>query len=355
MLLFALLDLKLSFMTKSTPPPESLVINKKKDHFFISIAKKGVHSFIMLGIYDQNKVQQLLCRVGKFGDIGVKDPHYFLKLQFICNSLFFTNKGGLADEGLSRKKRGRHPITYQAYDINYEQYLEFVSILESLQSDDCKFKCYKPDTTTGDEVTLKPSQERKLSPINVDKIKTSVNELNVGKTCRHSAIDLVEATQHAPVPSLVSSMFFMDLPYETVLEYGSPSKDIPFYVLPPPPAAFHELDNAKEKVITKLYSRMENMLLLEPTSEHTQNKFLRLKELYLKIVGPENELSLDELLKEIQVWKETNKATLDVLRKTYFWDSLPFVKRQSATMNLITEVEDEIKKECVNRTHGKNI
>ncbi|KTD40984.1 hypothetical protein [Legionella parisiensis] len=334
-------------------PPESLTVNKITDHFFISINKKMGHSFIMLGVYDQNKFRHVLCRVGKVAEVEVDEngeTDYPTNLQFLCNALFFASKAYLKDEGVSRKKRGNVPITYQAYDISYEQYIEFVRILESLRGHDT-YTCYKPDSDSAkDEVTLTLTSEKKLSSVNVNKLNTDLLELNVGNTCRHAAIELIEAIQHVPISPSVSSSFLTNLPYETVLEYGSPSENLPFYVLPPPPASFQS-DKAKEKVITKLYSRMENMLLLEPDSQYTQDKFLKLKELYLNIVGSPKDLSLDRLLTNILTWKDdkNNQKILNVLRKEYFWDSLPFIKRQSATMNLLAEVEEDLTTEIKNR------
>ncbi|QMT60640.1 protein kinase family protein [Legionella sp. PC997] len=445
-------------MSKNSPPPDLLKVNKKTDHFFISINKQGPHAFLMLGVYDQNKVRRLLCRVGKFGypsgakcdlhlmpqlpkdltaykydyiycqDQGIqklyyvhqkvvkitengkdtdgaktkKVPYaeevniadydelntninqinpqkaarlhlsaeqvlqiinsngghvqtinadYFRQMGFLCNSLFFKNRGQLTDEGIFRKKIQRDRISYQAYDISYEQYLEFVSILESLRAHN-EFEYYKPDSTSGDEVTLKLTSTKiesspDVKPIpndRLNKIKASISELHIGNTCRHSAIALLETIRHAPVSSLVSSIFFMDLPCETVLEYGKPCKRIPYYVLPPPPVTIDESNNTKKKVITMLYSRMENMLLLEPNSSSTQKKFLRLKELYLDIVGPSKSSSIEQLLIYIRTWKDQNKGDLQVLRKTYFWDDLPFIKRQSSTMKLINQLEEELQK-----------
>ncbi|KTD09266.1 hypothetical protein Lgra_2501 [Legionella gratiana] len=318
----------------------SITINKQTDKFFISINKQGVHSFVMLGVYDQNKAKHLLCRVGKFGDNEDKDPNCALVTKFLCNALFYKNKAKLGDEGVTRTKKGSTPITYQAYDITYAQYLEFIQTLESLQTDDNKFLCYKPVATNDNEITFELSNNLSFPPQPEHRIKKNVTELHVGNTCRHSAIALVEATQHAPVASLISSHFLTSLPYKTVLDYGKPSDDIPFYVLPAPPAAFSELGNAETKIITKLYQRMEHMLLLEPNSQSTQDKFLRLKELYLNIIGPQKKLSLTELLKSIQTWKQDNELILTSLRKKYFWDS--FFTRKSATMSLIEEVERDL-------------
>lgn len=319
----------------------------------------------MLGLYDakNNKIQHLLCRVGKFGNLNVKDPDYVMNMQFLCNALFFSNKARLADEGIWREKIGGKPISYQAYDITYEQYLEFVQVLESLQTPENEFGCYKPDiledskesqnTDDGndEEVTLTYTIEKLFLPVDVSEIEQSVSGLSVHNTCRHSAIELVEKVQHG-VGSLVSSNFINDLPYETCLIYGKPSEDIPFYVLPAPPTAFVQLDEIKAKVISKLYTRMENMLRLEPDSPQTQKKFLRLKELYLDIVGPQKDSSLESLIQNIKEWKATNTSDLEVLRKTYFWDYLPFFKRTSSTMKLIKEVEHDLEVEIDNRPHG---
>ncbi|MCW8407841.1 hypothetical protein OQJ13_02515 [Legionella sp. PATHC035] len=359
---------------KSNLPPSVLKINKKTDHFFISISKQqGVHSFLMLGTYDPqgHKIQRLLSRVGKGHNLT--KPNFLTNMQCICNGLFFSNPASLRDEWIYREKIGLHPISYQAYDITYEQYIEFVRILESLQTDENKFACYKPVGTAGpveseqegqcaekpienqDKIKLRFTEDKVFPSRDVRQIQESVSELDLGNTCRHSAIKLVEEVQHAPVGSLVSSSFFRELPYQTILEYGKPSQDIPFYVLPPPPAAFvlgDEGDGAKEMILGKLYSRMEALPCLEPDSEDTQIKFSKLKELYLDLVGPKKDLTLDLLIENIQDWKVKNKPQLEVLRKTYFWDYLPFVKRTSSTMKLLDEIENDLKSGPTNQLHG---
>lgn len=358
----------------SKSPPAILKINKKTDHFFISISKKrGVHSFLMLGTYDpqEHKIQRLLCRVGKGHNLT--DPNFLTNMQCICNGLFFSNPATLRDEWIYREKIGGHPISYQAYDITYEQYIEFLRILESLQTDTNKFPCYKPISPAGpfeseqegecaektienqDKIKLIYSQDIVFPSRDVRQIQESVSGLDLGNTCRHSAIKIVEEVQHAPVGSLVSPSFFMELPYQTVLKYGKPSQDIPFYVLPAPPAAFvlsDEGDGVKEMILRKLYARMEKLPCLEPDSQDTQIKFSKLKELYLDLVGPKKDLTLDLLIKNIQDWKAINKSKLEVLRKTYFWDYLPLVKRTSSTMKLLDEIENDLNSGLNTRLHG---
>lgn len=316
----------------------SITINKNQEQFFISINKMNGHTFVMLGLYDKNKVKNVLCRVGKF---MVKRKENWV----CCNALFSKVDAKLCDEGVSKNEKNAKPISYQAYDITYKQYLQFIQILDSLQTPQNRFMCYRPQKDkpeTDKELTLTLTNEIYYKPKAIKRIKQSISELRVGNTCRHSAVVLVEKTQHAPVSSLVSLCFLKNLPYKSQLDFGKPSDSIPFYVLPIPPTALKDLDQTKKDLLTKLYKRMEHMILLKPKAQETQDKFSCLKELYLNIKGPSAELSLNELLLSIQNWKKEHKDTLTVLRKTYFWDA--FFTRQSSTMNLIAEIEQDIKK-----------
>lgn len=314
----------------------NITLNLKTTRFFIAISKIGKHSFLMLGTYDRNNMGQLLCRVGKAG-IPDRESN---PCSVMCN-VFFSKVGSkLADEGITRSQQASKEINYQAYDITYDQYLKFVQILEEMQTDKNKFQCYKPISQDGDNVVLKYTSTRTL-PHRENPTDLKINELNINNTCRHTAIKLVEETQGSPVSSLVSERFYIDLPYQTNLVYGKPSSEIPFYVLPVSPAAFPDLTIEKKSLLNKLYLQMEHMLLIEPNSIPTQNKFNCLKDLYLDILGPQKDLSLDDLLSSILLWKKTNEPTLSVLRKTFFWDS--FITRQSATMQLIDDIEHDLK------------
>lgn len=322
-----------------------ITINKNTDHFFIAISKLAQHSFLMLGTYDQNKVVHLLCRVGKVYD-GGSNLSCLAELKEQLDLVFFNKQSRLKDEGLSRSAEGKLPISYQAYDISFEQYLEFIQILEDLQirSQQKKFKCYKPKQEVGTQVTMKLTSDLYSVPkVNSESVNKAVDQLNINNTCRHTAIKLVEQIQGIPVSSLVSSQFFINLPYQTTLDYGKPSVNTPFYVLPIPPAAFCDLSSEKKRVAERLYRQMERMLLIEPNSEQTQNKFNCLKRFYTTLLGQQKHSGLDELLENIINWKQSNELTLSVLRKTYIWDS--FFTRQSATMKLVTEMTQDLQQQ----------
>ncbi|WP_298627994.1 hypothetical protein [uncultured Legionella sp.] len=321
----------------------TLSINIKTDKFFIAIGKEDSHSFIMFGVYDQNYVQHLLCRVGKDIDEPV-DPDAVKCLvmgERFKNVLFSKLRSKLRNERTERPNPENKPISYQAYDTTYDNYLEFIQLLEALQTKENLFSCYKPAKEEGDVVEfVKTSMPVCIARTELGALKKNINEFSVDNTCRHTAINLVKEVQKTPVSSLVSSSFFFDLPYRTALTYGKPSVVIPFYVLPLSPVSFTDLDAEKKRIIEKLYYRMERLVLLEPDSEQTMNKFNSLKNLYLQLVGEQKQLSLNELLIHIQGWKEQNKMLLNTLRKTYFWDS--FFTRESATMTMVSGIERDL-------------
>lgn len=322
-----------------------IIINKKTDKFFIAIAKESDHSFIMFGVYDQNRVQHLLCRVGKF--VAEEDDSEsngcVVLVTRILSAFFSSVKAKLTNERTFRNRQGSIPISYQAYEANYNQYLEFIRLLENQQTEENAFPCYKPVDSDGDNVVFEKTSWCIYPPEAVkDCLKVETDELSIDNTCRHTAIKLIEEIQHERISSQISPTFFVDLPYETKLDFGVPSTEIPFYVLPPSPLAYPQLDPVKFNIIKKLYHRMEGLLLTEADSLQTVNKFNCLKDLYNEITGLQKEVSLNELLLNIQSWKQENKIVLNQLRKTYFWDA--FFKRESATMTLVKEIEQDLQR-----------
>lgn len=321
----------------------TITINKETDKFFLALGKEGKHTFIMFGVYDQNKVSHLLCRVGKDIDEPSQpgENRCMAITGRIANVFFSKIKSRLKNERTSRDNPGNIPISYQAYDTTYEHYLEFIGLLENLQNKHNRYLCYKPRKQEGNRIELTKSSQLIMNTQSVhESIKKNIEEFSIDNTCRHTAIKLVEEVQKVPVSSLVSSNFFTDLPYRTQLVYGKPSMDIPFYVLPMSPDAYPDLNAAQKSIIEKLYARMERLVLLEPASAQTVNKFNSIKTEYTQIVGPQREFNLEQLLQSIQSWKERDKSILNSLRTTYFWDA--FFTRTSATMTMINEIEHRL-------------
>jgi hypothetical protein len=316
-------------------------INKEQDNLFISIAKIKAHTFIMLGVYNSTKVKHLLCRVGKVLDGGLDELNCLERVFFSLNILASEVPGKLDNEIIEGDEKREDQISYQAYDISLKQYIAFIRLLEAMETEHNRYLCYKPVDEDETEITFISTDEPVfVKASNISPVMAAAHGLSVTNTCRHTAINVLEEVLKVPKPSLVSTHFFNELPYQTKLDYCKPSDEIPFYVLPISPVAFPNLPKEKHLVLTKLYQRMENMLLIEPNSIQTQAKFLALKSYYNETLGNQNELSIEELLNSIQSWKETNKSTLSVLRKTYFWDE--FVSRESETMKMVSGIEETL-------------
>lgn len=319
----------------------SITVNLNSSQFFIAIAKKQAHSFIMLGTYENNTVQHLLCRVGKVFDLKNRREACSI-FGALAGAAASSTASKVQDEGLTRKNSKWKAITYQAYTISFKQYKGFIQLLESLQTRTNTFDCYKPVKRQNKLVTLEKTADNvcQARPLSAH-LHTALNRLSIDNTCRHGAIKLVEATLHQPISSLVSTNFFNELPYKTFLEKGVPNKDLPFYVLPPPPNTYSSLSKNKMQVLVSLYNRMEKMLLIEPYSESTQNKFQCLKDFYEQQVGNKvQEPCIERLLFDIKQWKDEHATLLNNLRKTYFFDS--FMTRKSATWMMIEELEHDL-------------
>ncbi|MFJ1268053.1 hypothetical protein ACD661_05750 [Legionella lytica] len=326
-------------------PNDLITIDINEDQFFIAIAKTEVHSFILFGVYNQFTVKKLLSRVGKAFYHNQLDDSCLEESTRLLQLCTVGVPARLMDERVVRRSCASKGINYQAYDIRYEQYLEYLEMLGKLSTEDNFFSCYQPYHKSDEQIKLKldvvtPTQG---SDARVDKIKDSVTNLNLGNTCRHSAIELVEAVQMQPISASVSTNFFQNLPYQTELMYGHPSITIPFYVLPVPPSAYIGLGDEKEQILRDLYAGMERLPLIAPHEQITMDKFSRLKELYNDIAGPQKDLSLDQLLQNIQEWKSKNRVVLDSLREK-FWVLDSFFKRTPATMLLVNNLESRLEK-----------
>lgn len=320
-----------------------LILNLDDSQFFIAIGKSKAHSFVMLGTYQDNQVQHLLCRVGK--GFHLENKALCSVLAALSHSVYSTTAAKCFDEGISRKKLGHHPISYQAYDLSFAQYLEFVRILEAIQEEENKFFCYKLIERQSNWVVLEATSEligdekRSLSP----DLFSALHRLSLENTCRHGAIKLIEETLQQPVSPMVSRSFFSELACRTFMDFGVPSPDLPFYVLPPPPNSYQKLGAEKMLLLQGLYTRMQEMLLLDANSQATQEKFLCLKNFYQQqLIDEIKEPSLERLLFSIQQWKNEHSTLLNKLRKTYFWDE--FMTRKSKTFTMIETLEQELKK-----------
>ena len=107
----------------------------------------------------------------------------------------------------------------------------------------------------------------------------------------------------------------------------------PLYILPPPPTAYH-LHPKKQKLVTKLFRRLEEIIKINQTSDETRKKFIGIKSIYLHAVQ-DQEMSFQTLVESILTWSEKNKAVVDHHRGWHF-----FFQR-TATRIMVDDIREE--------------
>ena len=295
---------------------------KKTDKYFISIAQQGLHSFMMLGVVNDQPI--LLARVGKTNDI---DPDLQNPLRMLTKVLGSKALSRITDEGITRKlghsANTNTNISYQAYDINFEQVKEFLGLIAAAEK---RQKTNYTNANNGRGIVgyIPVNEEQNKNEVifeyrvlddfsfklpnskmeSYHRIIIGAQELHINNTCRTTALNMVEVVLGV-VPD-VSKFFFMTLKYHTKLVEGQPDPKT-FYILPPSPNSFKK--NFKEtKILDILYKRMENIPKLNPREPRTRHKFDKLKALYDQISGP-NTLSANQMLLAVTA-HDTDKELL---------------------------------------------
>lgn len=320
-----------------------------KDEFFISIAKQGVHSFMMLGVVKEDGSSQLIARVGKqAGKASIK---------LISGGELAKLTGEPITGGFGIKTE----INYQAYAINYKQVIEFLALIaiideKQLENEALKeaiiradgnterlaIKCYVP-TDKKEDGTVSFTY-MKLSECNFhtehkdsSTLAQGAQQLQISNTCRHTSLNMVEAILGF-VPD-VSKYFFVSPKYQTTLINRQPDAST-FYVLPSPPTAFDKEDLGKKQLSTlnKLYKRMEKIPLSNLNDPKTRSKFNELKATYNDIAG-ENNLTASDVLEKIMRHQETNKDALFAKRSPLLNNTL-FL---STTEKMFHEITKDLK------------
>lgn len=345
--------------TADAPLPSSTInyddfIAKKSDEYFISIAKRGEHSFIMLGVV-VNGEKKILTSVGKYVPLGWN--LVLLPFTHINSSLY--------DD---RERQNDSTINYSAYTISYHQALSFIALIEKIDDQQAirrtqKNKEYRSigafrpllpadDSQETETVTFRYDSVRHPSKINPDTDTLCSNVRHLGKcnTCRHTSVNLLNYARQSKRPDYISRQFFFDLPVQTNLIGGVPDPKIPFYILPLPPTAFPNITSnaASAKIMEKLFRRMENIITLQSNSLATETKFNKLKSLYNDLVKSKEateanhatpEEIVTSILDSISAWRklEVNKDVFQ-LRRTYFFIDDVFT-RKSATEKMFDAFE----------------
>ena len=340
--------------------PSSIPINyddfvaKKSDEYFISIAKSGVHSFIMLGVVVDGQ-KKILTSVGKY-------THRRLDLFLLP---FISVNSSLYDD---RENQSDAMINYSAYAITYQQALSFITLIVQINKQQNLHRAknninerfiglFKPIVPTDnaqetETVTFQYDSVNHQSKTDLDldtnTLCKKTQYLSKFNTCRHTGVDLLNYTRKSETPYHVSRQYFLDLPVHTNLVGGVPNPMLPFYILPLPSTAFpHITANAESaKIMAKLYRRMEVIITLKSYAPTTETKFNKLKSLYNDLANPKEPTAnnsatpkeiVTSILDSLSAWRklEANKDVFQ-LRKTYFFIDDVFT-RKSATEKMFDE------------------
>lgn len=298
-----------------------MAINARKDsEYFIAIAQKGIHSFMLLGVVDKDGKPNVLARVGKSNWIDSADDN---KLLLTMKMATVGTLAVIEDEIVKRRSTKEEEIHYTAYSINYEQVKEFLALIAEIEKrhyadedikaailelygddglDQVAIECFVPtnESSESDEVTFEFQQLGKsefIAP--VDKkasfLEAGGKELHMTNTCRTTALGIVEAI--LGFVTTISSYFFIKPDYQTKLVGGNPEKET-FYILPPPPNVYKNVSATQLQTMEKLYEKLEELPKSYSDKPETRAKFDALKDVYKSIAG-ENNLSAGDLLEKL--------------------------------------------------------
>ena len=380
--------------------PGSIVLSKKNE-YFLSIAKQGMHSFMMLGVVKDGK-PTLLARVGKSADVDIAPS--------IRKLMFSGVLARITDEDISRREDHVVNINYQAYAINYDQLKEFLGIIAviekkqlenpeiqegikrlidekqrqwEIETEDMQLKANKMQGEEAEKINLEVKERQGLSydreyvaikcyvPVqeSIDndlvtfhhkklkefefltdeefkgkidikatpKIISGAQRIHVNNTCRTSSKNIVEAVLGFATD--VSKYFFISPKYESKLASGQPQKES-FYILPLPPNTV-DVGAEQASVLKKLYKRIEEIPKLNPESNETRKKFDALKTMYKDIAG-ENKLSAKDLLGKILEHEDKNQNSLFEKRSPNFLSR--FFSISSSTKTMFDDIKSSFKK-----------
>jgi len=369
-----------------------------KDEFFISMAKKGIHSFVMLGVVQSDGSARLLARVGKTNYVDPSQSQAMLIYKEVAGSgaLAF-----LADEGISRRQDFSETIQHQTYAITYDQAKQFLGLMLKIQKsqfsdpmmrkalvrgeaklldndklvsaidklgegnidtldvdtleafnkmeESMKIRCYLPVSEENGEVTFKIKplsdfEDQSEASAEAKVAISTVNKIQLSNTCRTTALNILECILGFKTD--ISRYFFISPKYQATLTGGQPKQ--PFIILPPPPESYTNVSKEQKSVLHKLYKRLEQVSTTHTDDPKTKVKFDKLKALYKNIAG-NNTLNANQLL--IEIIKHESKELYEK-RSPNFLSRLLLIK--STTERVFDQMKTELKKISGPKNAGEN-
>lgn len=308
----------------------------EQSEFFIAICKRSIHSYVTLGVRNGNDVF-VLASLGKVGSAAASP----------CGLMFWGVPAHIRNENYMFGQNPKHKdVKYKAYAIQYKHYLDFIGYMKSLPvfnrtygTSDNLLGAYCP--TPEDPNTLRWDLFQHVEPEAQVASATDINShagLNLSNTCRHSAIHLAqEAIHQRELGRGISSLFFRSPPLNAVFVDGKLNKQPHyFYILPLPPTAFASLPATELNIVSKLYRRLDEMVLIEHQSALTHQKFERMKELYNQLTSKQ-QVTISDIMNGIEAWEAKNKALISTHRQSHW---IPF---RTATQTMFDSFHAEFK------------
>ena len=353
-------------------------VNKEDDQFFIALAQKGNHSYVMCGVrqISEKKNQNLfsLPPVQLLATIGKVSTHSKLAtLMLITDTpqLAYLRSEPII-KSIAEYSHKVNSIFYKAYDISLLQYKRFVNLINELESTinpnitkkkNKYIKLYretKNDQSGSEDNEIcfdythnkKKLSNNKLSNVStkIEKIKDRAKFLSLfKKSCRTTAIDIVNYTRNSyELGSRVSKNPLRKMPFKSILLNGKIDQQS-FYCFPYPVESYNSiLINEKPERIKKLltlYKLLENFTHYNSDSLIILREFNAIKELYYDVANKKKE-TIDLIWRK---WKKKYRKLLSRCHRPHFFE------RCTPLQHMFMEIKNTLLGENVSDTDVENI
>lgn len=291
--------------------PQFLDISPQSE-FFIALCQRQVHSYVTVGMKTGEKIEVLASHgKGATGDASS------------CSFVFWDTSAYIGNETFMFRADHERQVSYKAYAITYQHYLEFLDYLKRIAiHQHTELEAYCPDSTQ----PLRLEWKSIVEPQTENQEDNSIDLNRYGRlglfnnTCRHSAIELTRAASHRyDLGRGISSLFFNRPPLSTVFFDGKVNKpDSPFYILPLPPQSFAGLSPKKLSILVQLYQRLDEIVLCAQQHPMTFQKFNKIKTLYNDLTA-NCTASIMDIMQGIEAWESENKSLIAQHRKPHWF------------------------------------
>ncbi len=313
-----------------------ITINKT-DKFFMAACMQGVHNFLCLGVIRKGQII-VLSEIGKAMPFNKRNryPACIIAIDMICEMLYNCLDSELLNERklIDGKMDGiRRSISYIAYEINYENYLQLLHALNQVNPQIRAYIQTEPEekdhsvTLSYQEIGKLNYEEEKPNSI-IDHLKETNKTLSIKNNCRSAVNDMARLTVPQQVDLSLFHHYYLSFPCKSTVLNSQFTDEL--YILPMPPSAYH-LDINQQGIVTILYKELEKILSKKTNNAETRDEFESLKTLYTTESGKPHP-SIHTLIQDIIAWHNMYPRYLMETRSyCCFW---------SKTVSVIDEINE---------------